>query len=378
MILLRHIRNNRDLKTALSELIETVKGGFRGKRIFIKPNLGGRYPVLKSENNDVKFVELLCKALLAKGAGEIEIGHGSLHGYEYDKKYSFDEIAKASGYNRLLRLGSVRLVNLDKIQRYEQKIENINFEIPALLNGAYYINLSKLKTHMETGVTLSLKNQMGLVSMHNRKQMHQYGLDKHIALLGKAVTPNINIIDGIWAMEGNGPHHGRDIKLGVLLFGDNMVEIDSLACEAIGLDKSSIKHIVLASEYGVGTMKIGDVSELEKRMKVLPASNYIRKGTSLYVWPSTSCSGCIFSLNRAVNDGIRSRNFLKILKMLLVGRTDIMIGRCEDLARNRGGKNRRLIAIGNCSKEAVSAHGLTKYVFGCPPSIEDIKKILIN
>ena len=56
--------------------------------------MGGRYPVLKSENNNVEFLQLLCTAFLDCGCRNIEIGHSSLHGYEYDEKYHKYKIDK--------------------------------------------------------------------------------------------------------------------------------------------------------------------------------------------------------------------------------------------------------------------------------------------
>jgi len=376
MILLKKVKNNKELAKVINELLNELKLSLVNKNIFIKPNLGGRYPVLRSENNNFEFLQLLCKALLDKGCGTIEIGHSSLHGYEFDKKYSFDELIKLSHYTKLASLKNVKLLNLDTVTRYTEKSGEITFEIPSLLKNKYYINLCKLKTHMETGVSLSLKNQMGLVSMENKKQMHRYGIHQYIAYLGKAITPNLNIIEGIIAMEGNGPHHGKNIRTGFLICGDNMVEADSLACKMIGIDCNKIKHLILSVKQGVGDLVDDNIVQQKNIKKLLQASEYIKKGISLYVWPTTACSGCIFSLNKAVNDVVVSKNMLRLIKMLFFSKTNILIGNCENLLEENKSILGTIIAIGDCTKNAVNRHGIKKYVFGCPPNINNIRKML--
>lgn len=376
MILLKNINNKNELKRFMDCLVGGIKSDFQNKDIFIKPNLGGRYPVLKSENNDVEFMRVLCSALLNHGCRNIEIGHSSLHGYEYDKKYSFDNLIKLSRYTKLRSLKNVKLVNLDNVKRYKEKSDGIIFEIPELLRDKYYLNVCKLKTHMETGVSLSLKNQMGMVSMENRKEMHRYGIHKYIAYLGKVIVPNLNIIDGMVSMEGNGPHNGKNVRAGILVCGGNMVESDSLACKMAGIDCSQIEHLMLAVKEGIGDL-VEDVRVDGKNIrKLLPAHNYIKKGTSLYVWPSTACSGCLFSLKKAVADIALSKDALKLIKKSFLIRTDIFMGHCEKLLSDNESIVKNVIAIGNCTKNAVTKCGVKKFVFGCPPTIEEIKKIL--
>ena len=106
---------------------------------------------------------------------------------------------------------------------------SIKFSIPKILKTVdAYINLVKIKTHMETTVTFSLKNQMGLVSIGDRINMHRTGLERLIAHLGKSIKPTFSIVDGIIAMEGNGPHHGQSRILDLIIAGNDMVELDSV------------------------------------------------------------------------------------------------------------------------------------------------------
>jgi Uncharacterized conserved protein len=53
------------------------------------------------------------------------------------------------------------------------------------------------------------------------------------------IKPIVSIIDGIHAMEGNGPSAGDIRKLGLLFAGVNPYELDYVASDLVGIKKSS-------------------------------------------------------------------------------------------------------------------------------------------
>ena len=232
-----------------------------------------------------------------------------------------------------------------------------------------------MKTHMETTVSLSLKNQMGLVSLGDRKNMHKIDLHSTIAHLAKIIVPDLNIIDGIVGMEGNGPHHGKNKKTNLMVIGNNMVEVDSLACYLMGIDCERVKHISEARKIDVGDYAEDDEKQKYENYvdRFKEADRVYRKGLKLYVWPTTSCSACIFSLSRAFDELIK-KHPLKALKRLLIDEMNIIIGRPDDL-RIEGSKN--VCALGECCEEISRSVRIKKFLKGCPPGIEDIIKILM-
>ena len=62
--------------------------------------------------------------------------------------------------------------------------------------------------------------------------------------------------------------------------------------------------------------------------------------------------------------------------MLFFSKTNILIGNCENLLEENKSILGTIIAIGDCTKNAVNRHGIKKYVFGCPPNINNIRKML--
>jgi uncharacterized protein (DUF362 family) len=362
-----------DLKVSIDTVFNKI--GFKPRgRIFIKPNLGGREPVYESENTSADFMKRLLALLLERGC-KVIIGHTSLIGTP-EEPYSFERILKLSNFEQFVAFKEVTLLNLDNAKRREVKYEQLTFMIPEILNQVdVYINFPKLKTHMETGVTLSLKNQMGLLPPANKIQMHRLDLDRCIAYLGKVIRPTINLIDGIIGMEENGPHHGKDKIANLIFCGDDMVEIDSFAMAMMGLDYRYARHICIAEDIGVGKF----VDELkiqenrDKIVKFIPARRFMLKGKKLYIWPTSACSKCIITLDRAGKE--IQRKFIQKISLFVrsyVMRTDIVLGNCHGLDVSRMGK---CVGIGDCAEEWCKSNNVD-YLKGCPPSLKHLKEYL--
>ena len=135
-----------DLKTLENHLRTLIKQipSVTGCRVFIKPNLGGRYPIIKSENTDAVFLKVLCKVLSEHNPTEIIIAHSSLIGFGYSKHCQFDDLIKINHYDTLSRDKNVHLLNLDDVPRSKEENNGFTFHIPEILKKEklFYINLS--------------------------------------------------------------------------------------------------------------------------------------------------------------------------------------------------------------------------------------------
>jgi len=99
----------------------------------------------------------------------------------------------------------------------------------------FLINMPKLKTHVETGMSVCLKNLMGAcVGIANKRKMHG-SLAKNIIRLNEVVKPDLHIIDGLIAMEGNGPSRGRPVNYGKVIVGTNPFQLDYVCLGRGGL-----------------------------------------------------------------------------------------------------------------------------------------------
>ena len=76
------------------------------------------------------------------------------------------------------------------------------------------------------------------------------------------VRPRLYVMDGVIAMEGNGPRGGEPRNMNVLLFSADPVALDATACRLIGLDPMLVPTIRFGQEFGRGTANAGDIELL--------------------------------------------------------------------------------------------------------------------
>jgi uncharacterized protein (DUF362 family) len=75
------------------------------------------------------------------------------------------------------------------------------------LESDLFINLPKLKTHAEAGMSLAAKSLIGCVAGTEKRKVHA-DLPANIVALNEAIHPHLIIADALIAMEGNGPGDG--------------------------------------------------------------------------------------------------------------------------------------------------------------------------
>jgi ferredoxin len=129
-----------------------------------------------------------------------------------------------------------------------EKLAYKSFKIdPIVKTMDKIINLPKIKTHTLMLMTLCVKNMFGLIPGMRKVEYHLKGghdrmiFAKMLVDFHSAIPPAINILDGIMAMEGNGPgSEGEMIKFGVILMGRNSFAVDAAAATLCGVDPYSI------------------------------------------------------------------------------------------------------------------------------------------
>lgn len=376
-VILKKIENKKDLSIFFSRVFKDFNISPDGS-IFIKPNLSARPPIKNGENTSVEFARALIEGLLHfDNVKKIIIGHSPLLGTA-DKIFTFETLINGSGFRELTKLSDkIELLNLDEVERQLMSIGQYKFHLPKMLfdgNIDLSINIGALKTHMETTVSLSLKNQMGLLPAEERKFCHQSGeLEERVASIGALFKPDLNFIDGLWGMEGNGPHHGEAVEANLVLAGKDMVELDALTASIINLDYKSIRHIVFAKDLGVGNFPSNELKSDFSRFKInfSPAKLYEKFGKNIYVWPTDGCSKCITALNESGK--FFKKNPIKARKFLWKAyfgnqRINIVIGNAKNLNLPQ---NEKIICVGHCPKKFSERCGCGT-LDKCPPTVSEV------
>ena len=127
-----------------------------------------------------------------------------------------------------------------------------------VLDADGLISLPKLKTHGITRLTGAVKNQFGCVPGFLKGQFHTriadpYDFATMLVDLNTLIRPRLYVMDGIVAMEGNGPRNGKSREMNVLLVSTDPIALDATASRMIGLNPEFVPTSAPGELSGLGT-----------------------------------------------------------------------------------------------------------------------------
>ena len=152
-----------------------------------------------------------------------------------------------------------------------------------ILDSDGVISLPKMKTHGLERFTGAVKNQFGCVVGIRKGEFHVKLPDatdfaKMLVDLNSFVKPRLYIMDGIVAMEGNGPRGGTPRPMNVLLFSTDPIALDATACRMINLNPLFVPTTLVGAETGAGNYKEEDIEIVGDVLKdfICPDFNVVR------------------------------------------------------------------------------------------------------
>jgi uncharacterized protein (DUF362 family) len=273
-----------DLESLVRRILVEHRVVIVGKKILLKPNLvefRSEAPV----NTQPAFVAAAAEAFRSLGAAEVLIAEGPGH-----RRTTLD-LASSAGY-------------FDAMPKFENHFTDLNLDdvvrvaIPdpfSYLSELYLphtalrcdllVSLPKMKTHHWTGATLSMKNLFGLVpgGVYGwpKNLLHWAGIDECIADLHSLFPRQFCLVDGIEAMEGNGPILGSRIGAGVIVAGAHPPSVDATCCRIMQIDPEKVRYLRLVatrSGRNLSSMQqLGEsVSSVQRRFALLPELEHFR------------------------------------------------------------------------------------------------------
>jgi len=143
------------------------------------------------------------------------------------------------------------------------------------------INLAKLKTHSLTALTLSVKNMFGCVPGARKGQWHMRthaaGTEYFARMLLDLyyfTRPALNIVDGITAMEGQGPGFGDPRRLGLIIAGADGVAVDRVIAEIVNVPIEQVPTLMLALQEGYGTARLEEIDVRGERIAEVKVADF--------------------------------------------------------------------------------------------------------
>jgi uncharacterized protein (DUF362 family)/Pyruvate/2-oxoacid:ferredoxin oxidoreductase delta subunit len=240
------------LRPLIFEMMETMGGKEirKGSRVLIKPNLLSPALPHQAVLTHFSVIRAVVEYCNERGARPLVADSPAIG--------SFDRLLRMSGICEALQ-------GLDcECRPFEHSVRvDIGEPFGAIeiaedaVRADFILNLPKFKTHSQMLLTLAVKNLFGCVIGFRKPEWHmRAGVDRQafarlIALIGRNLRPAVNILDGILAMEGQGPGTGGvPRELGIVVAGRDPFAVDRAVCRMVGLDPEELPVLKAAREMG--------------------------------------------------------------------------------------------------------------------------------
>lgn len=233
-------------------------------KILLKPNLLNRADPERAVTTHPAVFESVIQSLKNKGFNLLSYGDSPGH------PGSVEKTAEACGLKEVADRLEVPLADFSRSQTVEFVRGRISrkFEISqGVLDSDGIINICKMKTHQLERITGGVKNMFGCVYGMNKSASHAKYPDAEsfaqmLIDLNLLLKARLHIMDGVVAMEGNGPASGTPVNMNVILISEDPVALDATFCRLVDLDPSTIPTVFYGGIFGLGRWKEKDIEIL--------------------------------------------------------------------------------------------------------------------
>jgi uncharacterized protein (DUF362 family) len=226
----------------------------RGGRVVVKPNVLFAQPPEYAATTNPLVVAAIVRMCLEAGAAQVTV----LDNCTSTPRAAFQEsgltqaIGEAGGEIKYL---SSR--NYDNILIPQAEVLTSWPLVTDVFEADTFINVPIAKTHGMAGLTLSMKNLMGIMG-GSRGQIHT-NYAKKITDLCTLVKPHLVILDAYRTLIRNGPSGGnlRDVQMPkTCVAGTSQVAVDTYGCTIMGWQPTDLSSLVEANRRGLGSMDL--------------------------------------------------------------------------------------------------------------------------
>jgi len=246
-----------------------------GQKVLLKPNLLRAFKPDRCVTTHPVLLEAVCRVLKDRSINHIVISDSPALG-------SLPAVARKAGYDPLVKKYGVRIVPLsDPVPLVtEENIPHLKIA-GSLKDYDHIINLPKFKSHCQMTLTLSIKNLFGLVIGKRKPVLHclvnndKVKFGKMLVDIAKHVNPSLTIVDGIQAMQGQGPANGTPYPLGILAAGQDLTALDRVLAEIVGVPSEKVYALEAARLKEFGTYDLDAIEILgENNLDALKVSDF--------------------------------------------------------------------------------------------------------
>ncbi len=236
-----------------------------GSKVFIKPNASFDRTPEQGSNTHPDVCRAVIDQCLAAGAAKVTV---------FDRTLAEERRAYVnSGIGPMIESISDKRLTLHNTE--ERKYVPVKIEkgiaftkwkfYKDALDADVYINVPVAKHHGSAGLTLGLKNTLGIIG-GSRQKIH-WDLHQGIVDLNTVVKSHLTIVDGTRILLRNGPSGGDladvEVKNTVIASAD-VVAADAYATKLLfDADPMTIEHVKIANQTGLGEIDLDKIKVLK-------------------------------------------------------------------------------------------------------------------
>jgi uncharacterized protein (DUF362 family) len=243
--------------TMFDQAIDSI-GGMKsfvknGSTVVVKPNIGWDVIPERAANTNPLLVKRIVEHCFEAGAKEV---------YVFDHTCDdWNSCYATSGIERAVKDAGGKIVPGNSERYYEEVIVTKGKRLTEakvhelILESDVFINVPVLKSHGSAGLTISMKNLMGIV--WDRRYWHRNDLHQCIADFTSYRKPDLNVIDAYYVMRKNGPRgvsKADVLTMKSQIISPDIVAADAAAAKLFGLEPQEIDYMKIANE-----MKLGEI-----------------------------------------------------------------------------------------------------------------------
>ncbi len=245
------------------------------EKILLKPNLLTGEPPGNAVTTHPMVFKAAAELFMENGA---ELYYGDSPGFGNPAR-----IAQQSGIKEIADQLHITLADFHTAQKIfspDALLAKQLFIAAGALDADGIINLCKMKTHGFTRITGAVKNLFGCIPGLRKGEFHVkmpdiFDFSRLLVDIVSFLKPRLHIMDGILAMEGNGPRGGKPTRMKVLLFSKDPIALDAVFCRLIDLNPEFVPTCTFGHEASIGTYKAEDIEILGDDIKELTNKNFI-------------------------------------------------------------------------------------------------------
>jgi uncharacterized protein (DUF362 family)/ferredoxin-like protein FixX len=270
------VRSGEDPSEAVKDAVRLLGGVEEfiepGETVLLKPNLFTTKTYDTGATTDMRMVVAFAELLKEQGCHSI-VGECPATGSYTRPDIVFDGL----GVRDLCNEHGIEVRVLDRDHPVKVNVDGEvlkEFWYPETAMKHPVVSFPKLKTHSLTTLTCAVKNLFGLQQGGTKAHHHvrvgndseafsKLLVDLYEGIMGRV---RLHIVDGVIAMEGEGPSAGEPVDLGLVIAGSDAVAVDLVSSAVMGWDPMDVGTNYLAVKRGLGPSSLDEVEILGEQI----------------------------------------------------------------------------------------------------------------